>query len=126
MSPDQVNLHFPGDDTVGSVKIEENVSREMVADIMDAAGYGCNYWATKWNSDYDGFPSEGLSFGYDIAIYDAEEDSTYTLTLEKFVKGLEKACSHRGLTLQAFYDQHDAGDADIAVQFALFDSIVYG
>ena len=120
------------------------ITNEMIDHIVTAAlEGGINYWAisarpTHWPEaestlfpgDKDVFASEVLTKGADLIITiedeDDEGDGTYTLTLAKMKKGIRKAAELRGKTPEAFYEDHDAGDADLAVQFALFGELVYG
>lgn len=40
--------------------------------------------------------------------------------------GIAKAAEQVGRPIGVFYEQHDAGDADAAFQFAILGEIVYG
>jgi hypothetical protein len=106
-----------------------SVTNEMVDDILSTALDGITYWATraeivgeapgaKWASD-------ALTRGGALRI-SIFEDKPRMLTLAAFQRGIRAAARHRGLTVEAFYETHDAGDADLAVQFALFRTVVYG
>lgn len=119
------------EDVVGTVVIEENVTREMVDDILTTAFEGgINYWCTKVGvtapDDLDvTYASELLSHGVDMDIY-CEDGEVYQLTLSKFILGLQDACKHYGWSLSRLYDDHDAEIADVVVQYALFTEVVYG
>lgn len=57
-----------------------------------------------------------------MKLYDIEDDGeTWDLTLEKLIKGIARDISENGMTLDEIEE-----DADAALQFALFDEIVYG
>ena len=55
------------------------------------------------------------------SLYDIEdEDETWELTLDKLLKGIGRELTN-GMTIEDIAD-----DADAALQYALFDEIVYG
>lgn len=123
----------------GVVISREKVTQEMIDDILCSAFEGgINYWAATAYPEDNVWPenatyvSECLSRGVNICIEDLEEDDElgnrmmYVLSLQDFVRGLEMAVIHRGSNLHDFYENHDAEDADIVVQFAIFGRIVYG
>ena len=63
-----------------------------------------------------------LLAGNTVKLYDIEDDGeTWDLTLEKLIKGIARDISENGMTLDEIEE-----DADAALQFALFDEIVYG
>jgi len=117
-----------------------HVSDQMVDEILTTAlEGGINYWAVKatpshWPSgpstlfpgDQDVFASEVLTKGADLIITVDGEDATQTLTLRKMKAGIREAAKLRKMTVEEFHENHDAGDADLAVQFAVFGEAVYG
>lgn len=119
------------EDVVGTVVIEENVTREMVDDILTTAFEGgINYWCHKIEATFPeeldvSYVGELLSHGVEIDIH-CEDGEVYQLTLGKFILGLQDACNHYGWSLSRLYDDHDAEIADIVVQYALFTVVVYG
>lgn len=116
---------------VGTVTQTVDIPRQMVSDIMcTALEGGINYWcdavsAEEWPEEAE-YASDVIGFGSVLEIHDAEDDETYRLTLEMFLDGLGKAAAHYGQSVEQFYDNHDAEYADLVVQFALFDKVVYG
>ena len=59
--------------------------------------------------------------GKTVKLYDIEdEDETWELTLDKLLKGIGRELTN-GMTIEDIAD-----DADAALQYALFDEIVYG
>lgn len=117
----------------GTITSREKITQEMIDDILCSAFEGgISYWAShvfpENNVWPDGvtFVSECLSRGVNVCIKDLEEDDIYLLTLPMFVDGLSKAVEFRECTLESFCENHDAFDADLVVQFALFGRIIYG
>lgn len=118
---------------VGKVTVtqETDVTRQMVNDILCTAFEGgINYWcdsatAEVWPEGAE-YTSDTLALGSVILIHDAEDDENYRLTLDMFLEGLSKAANHYGMSIESFYNNHDAEYADLVVQFALFDTVVYG
>ena len=114
-----------------------NVTEEDIDDIMcSALEGGITYWANSALvvGDYLGeYASEQISRGGSLIIYDAEEDEEYELTRDKLLNGIK-------LAIQGCYFmdyewfvgdkldccQIDAEVADIIVQLALFDEVIYG
>lgn len=50
----------------------------------------------------------------------------HQLTVPMLKLGIAKAALHKGQAPYYFMDNHDASDADLAIQYALFDAIIYG
>lgn len=116
------------------------ITDEMVDDILcTAMEGGSDYWTeyvtvigtvpeTVTSGMFPGEPpyaSECLTRGFDLKWVD-DEGTAHTLTLAKMRRGIRKAAEHFGQTPLAFYEDHDATGADVAVQFALLGEIVYG
>jgi hypothetical protein len=113
------------------------VTDEVVRDILDAAFYdGIWYWADKPVLVKTGNPVPEFDTptwpefiaqdkGY-VTMTEIGETTTLRLDKAAIVRGIRKAAEHFGLTVARFHDEHDAGYADIAVQFALLNEIRYG
>ena len=75
------------------LELEVIVTQEDIDDIMAGAlEGGINYWCGKAEvaGDYLGeYASEQISRGGQLLLHDFEEDKTYTLDKEKFLKGLK-------------------------------------
>jgi hypothetical protein len=106
-----------------SYEYGKKISAELVDDIMCAAMEGgISYWCTSalpLKNDYRGcqYAHEILTRGGTLLVKpDGERE--IELTLEKFLKGLSM--------FDGDPEQHDAGDADAIVQYAVFGEIVYG
>lgn len=117
--------------------MEINVTQEDIDDIMcSALEGGINYWCRKAEvvGDYLGeYASEQISRGGALKLYDAEEDDVYELNLDKLINGITKAISESYFESYNWYVAGkldtcyvDAEVADIIIQFALFDNIIYG
>lgn len=110
--------------------------KQIVDDILCAAFEGgSTYWSgeavriTKTPNKAAAYASEVPSRGGALAVHesgDGEMDVWHALTYDKMVAGIKKAAQHYGLSVARFYDDHDAEYADVALQFALFNEIVYG
>lgn len=121
-----------------SVNREVSLTNQDIDDIMCAAlEGGINYWCASAEireEDYLGeYAHEQISRGGSLSLYDAEDDMTYTLTLDDFLRGFALACKNGyGDTGEWIIDNKvdacniDAEAADIIVQYALFGDIVYG
>ena len=118
-------------------KMEIKVTQEDIDDIMCAAlEGGITYWCSeaKVVGEYLGnYASEQISRGGKLKLYDAEEDVVYTLTLNKFIKGLTKAITEGYFKDYDWYSateidpcQIDAEVADVIIQLALFNDVIYG
>ena len=114
-----------------------NVTEEDIDDIMcSALEGGICYWANSALvvGGYLGeYASEQISRGGSLIIYDAEEDKEYELTRDKLLNGIKLAIQgcyfmdyewFTGSKLDTC--QIDAEVADIIVQLALFNEVIYG
>lgn len=121
------------------IEIKESliVTEEDIDDIMTSAlEGGITYWCNKAEvvGDYLGeYASEQIARGGKLWLYDIEEGGYYELTLEKLLKGIKLAhlgryysnyCWCNGLKLDTC--QIDAEVADVIIQLALFDEVIYG
>lgn len=121
------------------VNIERTVkvTAEDIDDIMcSALEGGITYWCNKAEvvGDYLGeYASEQISRGGTLKLHDSEEDEVYELTLEKLLKGIQLAIQHNYYAEYGWCDgtmldtcNVDASVADVIIQLALFDDVVYG
>lgn len=113
------------------------VTQEDIDDIMASAlEGGINYWCCKAEvlGNYLGkYTSEQISRGGVLKLYDAEEDAVYVLTLSKLLNGITKAISEGYYSKYGWYDGNeidtcnvDACVADVIIQLAIFDDVIYG
>lgn len=121
------------------VNIERTVkvTAEDIDDIMcSALEGGITYWCNKAEvvGDYLGeYASEQISRGGTLKLHDSEEDEVYELTLEKLLKGIQLAIQHNYYAEYGWCDgtmldtcNVDASVADVIIQLALFDDVIYG
>jgi hypothetical protein len=115
------------------VAFEVEVSVKDMEDIMvTALEGGINYWCgsakiidnpanTEWASDV-------VAHGGKLELTDVEEpDEKWILDQEKLLKGFAKGMEWGNFaTVEDLMDSHDAETADVIVQYALFDEIVFG
>lgn len=120
----------------GQAVINFFLTEKDIDDIMDAALYGITGWCNEAEviGDYLGeYASEQISRGGTLKLYDAESDDVWELNRDKFIKGftlwIENGDDEYGaLQSDGGVDccQIDAAMADMIVQYALFDEVVFG
>ena len=112
------------------------VNAEDIDDIMVCAlEGGITFWCDEARvvGEYLGeYASDQISRGGQLLLHDMEEEETYLLNKEKFMKGLKifldnnegKICK-----LDSGYEVDpaniDANDADSIIQYAIFGELVY-
>lgn len=122
-----------------TIRVERKikVTDQDIDDIITTAFEGgINYWCCKAEviGDYLGeYASEQISRGGTVRLYDSVEDAVYDLTLENFMEGLTKAIEDNWYDSYGWYDGDcidtcnvDADVADVIIQLALFDDVIYG
>ena len=113
------------------------VTQEDIDDIMcSALEGGITYWCRKAEvvGDYLGeYASEQISRGGTLLLYDAEEDEVYDLDLPNLLNGIKQAYEGNWFAEYGWCDgktidtcQVDAEVADVIVQLALFDEVIFG
>ena len=116
--------------------ISMKISNEDIDDIMCAAlEGGICYWCSKAEvieDEYFGeYAHEQISKGGSLNLYDCETNEVYVLTKEKFLNGI-KLAFEQGYAdwLNSDYSidtcKIDSEDADIIIQLALFEDVVFG
>ena len=120
-----------------NINTKLNVTQEDIDDIMcTALEGGINYWCNKAEvvGEYLGeYGHEQIARGGKLKLYDSEEDEVYELTLEKILNGIKLAVE------QGYYHEYgwcnghmidtcqvDSLVADVIVQLALFEDVIYG
>jgi len=115
-----------------------NISNEQINDLMVAAlEGGINYWCgcatlkegslTPEQKEKMEYVSDAISLGGVVVLEDAESSDTWELTKEKFLSGVEKTIEWGNYRdVEDMFDNHDAEVADVLLQYALFDEIVFG
>lgn len=128
-----------GDKVVGEVVIPIEIKEtDIESIIVGSLEGGSNYWlgldntGELWENRPQGVPlsiwaTKLLLDGKEVKFYDMEEeedDSDWTLTLEKLIKGLKLNAQRRPWASDL--DNFDGSDCDCVVQYAMFDEVVYG
>ena len=121
------------------IKVESTirVTTEDIDDIMCAAlEGGINYWCNKAEvvGDYLGeYASEQIARGGKLILHDCEIDEAYELTREMLLNGISLAIEGNYYEDYDWVDGEvldtcciDADVADVIVQLALFDEVIYG
>ena len=112
-------------------------AQDMEYLLVAAFEGGINYWCgqveiTKYPEDMEEeeqlYASDIIGRGGELKLYDVEEpEETWVLTQEKMLNGISKAMEWGDYgTVEELMDAHDADTADVIVQYALFDEIVFG
>lgn len=118
----------------GTVVTKEDIDDIMCCAVEGGINYWCSEAAVPKGEEYLGeYASEQISRGGTLKLYDSESGEEYTLTRDLLLKGIALAISqsyysgynwYAGGTLDAC--QIDADVADVIIQLALFDDIIYG
>jgi hypothetical protein len=107
------------------------ITQEQITDLMvTALEGGINYWCDKVVVKQQ--PIEDWEFASDIIGLTNGELNIYAdgeillLNKEKFINGVKKTILWGEFKdVQDLVDNHDAETADVLIQFALFDEMVY-
>jgi len=103
--------------------------------VITALEGGIAYWATldnttaEWAHKPPKFPvsqyaTQLLLENKGIKLIDEEdEDKSFEITLQKFIKGVEQYVNNEA---QADMDDIDAASVDMIFQYALFGEVIYG
>lgn len=114
------------------------VTSQDIDDIVcTALEGGITYWCNKAEvvGKYLGeYASDQISRGGSLILYDAEDDENkWELNLENLLRGIEKAIENKWFDDYNWYNgteldtcQIDADVADVIVQIALFDDVIFG
>lgn len=113
------------------------VTQQDIDDIMATAlEGGINYWCDKATvvGEYLGeYASEQISRGGILMLHDAEEDYMYLLNIDNFFEGLQKAINDHWFENYEWYDDKeldtgnvDAEVADVIIQLAIFNDVIFG
>lgn len=125
-------------DSIVKLTIDVLVTNEDIDDIMcSALEGGICYWCDEAVvvGDYLGeYAHEQISRGGILKLYDREEEEWYILNREKFISGIEQYLAEFGTDCIGYLNENwridcglvDGEAADSIIQYALFNSIVYG
>jgi hypothetical protein len=120
-----------GSSVIGTINPPVNITIKMVDDILVAAFEGgINYWCREVIvADFKNqtLASNVIAAGGEIFLVPNEEDErSYRLTLDSFLKGYQAYCVLFEQSPSTVYENHDASTADCIVQLAIFGEILYG
>lgn len=112
-----------------TVPVTISVTGQQIDDILtDALEGGITYWcdgAEVKGMDFCGadYASDVISRGGALWLrYNDGDDKRVMLTLDKFLKGLALMIQEQGFN----FEDYDANDVDMVVQYAVFGEVVYG
>ena len=127
--------------------IKREISEEVVRDIITTAiEGGINYWAgidntkTAYKAAIQRLKEKGEQAFYEsivielwnnhdsLVLYDLEDNESYELTKDQFVKGCELYETNTGKSIVKQFDDaaFDAIDADMIFQYGIFGEVVFG
>ncbi len=110
---------------VKKIKLSETDIEDIMCDALDC----CSYWCDRAEvvGEYLGeYASEQIPLGGELTFYEIESDNKTTLNLAKFLHGFKRAVEDGYFSGDVDGDDYDGGVADIILQLALFDEVVYG
>jgi len=127
----------PGDEPTPTgvrVTIQQCILAKHIADMLVACFEGgANYWiryiqrkGDPPNGKRPAYNSDWIANGGTMSVYAEGDEREHVATLESFASGIVRAAVHTKRSVESFVDDHDASDADLAMQFALFGEIIYG
>ena len=116
------------------IMIPFEISEDFISDVLCTAFEGgSTYWindiTNKSTEPKSMYFSESVAKGDTIIIQDNEDYKEHTLNAEIFCKGYEryvKYCMKRGW--EVYYDTCDIDGevADMIIQFAIFNDLIFG
>lgn len=111
---------------------QENIDDIMVTALEGDITYWCSEASPECGELLKEYPSEQISRGGALLLYDFEEEAYRRLDLEKFLKGFKLWVENGGDEYGAIEDGKvdccniDADCADAIIQYALFGEVIYG
>ena len=125
-----------------TVRTQEITAQEIDDLMATALEGGINHWCcyAEVIDKPEGeckkviFRSDVISRNGTLKLYDTDSDDTWILTREKFLKGVDRALDHFFCdwtkcpiysNVQDMVENHDGDVADVIIQYALFDEIVF-
>lgn len=120
-----------------NIEFTLSISDEDIDDIVcTALEGGITYWCREARvvGDYLGeYASEQISRGGELILVDSESDDEYTLTKQKLLNGIRLAIYNHYYEDYKWWNSNgietcnvDADVADVIIQLALFEDIIYG
>lgn len=117
-----------------SIKISSSLPQSFLEDILITAFEGgINYWCDFMDTapspeSVDIYKVLFQVKGSSILLHvdDEDADKMEELTLPRLLKGISSYCVHAGITPNRMEDEIDADMADMIIQFAIFNQLVFG
>ena len=114
---------------MNEVKLNSEISNENLGDLLVAAFEGgINYWCDKikiiTNPENAEYASEVVATGGVVRLLVEEEWKE--LTKEMLLSGIARYCQEQKILPDEMMENHDAETADIIVQYAIFNELIYG
>ena len=111
---------------IKSIKItEQDIDDIMITALEGGINYWCDSVEINYNPANKEYASEIIAYGGELRLI--LEGAEWVLTREMIIGGIDKAMDHFQYDcFEKFMDEYDATTADVVVQFALFDKIVFG
>jgi hypothetical protein len=115
--------------------VDQSISDEDIDDVLATAFEGgINYWVMGM-VEVPHFP-KGCGFASEVVskgevVYILAENfgigglKRYRLDKERIIKGILMQARHRGESVRDWIEMHDSIEADRAVQYAIFDEVIY-
>jgi len=107
---------------------EQDLDYLMVAALEGGINGWCGKVEITKNPAGKEYASEVVAYGGQLAMWDIEdENEVWWLTQKKLLNAVPKVMEWGGYgSVKQMMDEHDAETADVLVQYALFDEIVFG
>lgn len=103
------------------------LTNEQVADLMCAS---FEQWSYDWLLPDWSKLKAFINHGIDVPVYEIDEDrvviETFKLTREAFDAGVSARAAFLGESVEDWFENHDAIEADAALQMAVFGEVRYG
>ena len=120
-----------------NIEFTLSISDEDIDDIVcTALEGGITYWCREARVVGDclgEYASEQISRGGELILVDSESDDEYTLTKQKLLNGIRLAIYNHYYEAYKWWNSNgietcnvDADAADVIIQLALFEDIIYG
>lgn len=105
------------------------IDLEKVGYIFETAVYhAIDYWCDITEIVRDGKLDEVIDLRNvtKITLVEYEDGETHTVYEDDLWRGMVLAAKYQEMDMEEWFEDHDAISADMAVQFAIFEELVYG
>lgn len=114
-----------------TIEVVSEVTTKNLEDILVTCFEGgSNYWASSGilaNQDPDPFVRYLESVKQPVCCIIEDATDRYWVRTQKLAEGIIRRAAERGMTAQQMMDgDWDAIDADCALQYAIFNEVIYG